>query len=462
MERMKKIVLILFFSFSTCSGLFAQTQNVQLADSIFTAPAKRAGAAIIENLGINVTINRFDANIRNIYWAKVTPATWKTNLSKGFETDYDHFTTNWLGHPAHGSLFYNAARSNGYNFWQSIPFTAGGSLVWEYFGETYSASKIDLLTTSFGGIYLGEITNRFTSFFRQKIKNRFLQKTAVSIINPVGQINSLFFKPSVNAAGILPIPLIKGQLATGASFPFGKIKGSTWGPRCYISLSLLHGDLFKQSEKIYKPFDFFILKTWLNFASKGRDSIFFNVSSHAAILAKHLNKNSVLSLSQHYDYLASDVYKIGSLAITGDYTLRYYWHPDTYIAGAARAGVILFGSSKSDIVNFIYHSTDPEFLRDYVYGNGFAGEAEFLFKTKRFGKLIGNINRWIIYTDSDTKGKEDLVLLIFDYDYPLGRKFNIGLQANYYKRLAHYNDYPAFRHIKNDYYEFKALINLQF
>lgn len=459
---MKSFTLI-FLSLLVCrSVIFGQLGTKPLNDSILPKVIKRPWVASIENLGINIFINRFDANIRNIFWAKVTPATWERNLAMGFQTDYDNFTVNWLGHPVHGSLFYNAARSNGYNYWQSIPFTVGGSLLWEYFGETYYASKIDLLTTSFGGIYLGEMTHRIAEVFQLKIKKPLLKTTFTTIINPVSQINSLLIKGKKQLNSNTLNPLIKGQLAIGGSYPFGKINGNIWGARGYMSLSLIYGDLFNKTKKAYKPFDFFNLKTWANFSFKGKDSIFFNISSNAALLVRHLNKNAVLSLSQHYDCLASDVYKIGSLALTGDYSFQHHWHPDNYIMGSVKAGVILFGSSKSDIVNFIYHSSDPEFQRDYVFGNGFTGEAEVLFKTKKFGKFIGNVNRWIIYTDSDTKGVEDLLLLVLDYDYPVWQKFNIGLQANYYKRLAHYNAYSDFRHIKNDYYEFKALISLTF
>jgi Domain of unknown function (DUF3943) len=461
---MKRVILLFTFLliFFYQTPVLGQVEIYKMADTLPKHTLKRPWAAAVENLGINVLINRYDANIRNIWWAKVSPASWKVNLKAGFQRDYDHFTTNWLGHPTNGSWFYNAARSNGYNYWQSIPFTVGGSLVWEYFGETYNASEIDLFTTSFGGIYLGEMTHRFSEAIRYKVKNRVLKHTLMSLLNPAAQLNSLFFKDYLRPYDSTLNPLIRTHIAFGGSYPFGHIGENPFGARGYLGVSLVYGELFKDNKKHYKPFDFFIFKTWAHYSIRGKDSVFFNISSQAPLLVKHLSKDALISLSQHYDNMASDVYKIGSLAVTGDYSFRHTWHPRNSIIGSVRAGLILFGSSKSDIVKFIYHSDDPEFQRDYVYGKGITGEIDVLFRTEKFGRLTGTFNRWLIFTDRDTKGVEDLMLLIVDYTYPIWRKLNLGVQVNYYKRLARYDNYPAFQHINVGYYDIKTLVGFTF
>ena len=52
--------------------------------------------------------------------------------------DDNMFSTNMFAHPYHGNLYFNAARSSGYSYWQSIPYAFGGSFMWEYFGETHN------------------------------------------------------------------------------------------------------------------------------------------------------------------------------------------------------------------------------------------------------------------------------------------------------------------------------------
>ncbi|MCG6961018.1 DUF3943 domain-containing protein, partial [bacterium BMS3Abin03] len=52
-------------------------------------------------------------------WAKVSFDTWWRNISHGWEYDGDNFETNNFAHPYHGALFFNAGRTNGYDFWES-------------------------------------------------------------------------------------------------------------------------------------------------------------------------------------------------------------------------------------------------------------------------------------------------------------------------------------------------------
>lgn len=464
MKLVKRIKLLFTFLCAVVyqTLLFGQVETKGLQDTTPFKVQKRFWAASITNLATNVIINRYDADIRNIHWAKVTPTHWKANLKAGFQPDYDHFTTNWLGHPTHGSFFYNAARSNGYNYWQSIPFTLAGSLVWEYFGETYNASEIDLFTTSFGGIYMGEMTHRFSEAIRYRVKNRVLKQTAITILNPASQFNGLFFKKNKRIYSDTVHAPIRSQLAFGGSYPFGQVGDNPFGARGYLSYSIIYGELFRKDQKPYKPFDFFVFKTWVTYSIKGKDSLFFNISSYAPLLVKHLSKNSVISLSQHYDNLASDVYKIGSLAVTGDYSFRHNWNSKNTLTACVKAGIIPFGSSKSDIVKYIYHSEDPEFQRDYVYGKGFTGGIDISLRTQKYGKFMCNFDRWVIFTDRDAKGVEDLMMLIVDYDYPIWRKLGLGLQFNYYKRLARYEKYANFQNINNHYYEIKTLVGLTF
>jgi hypothetical protein len=459
---MKIIILLLFFIITHQSLVFGQLEPRHLNDSFPQKIIKRPWGASLENLGVNILINRYDADIRNAHWAKVTPKNWITNLQTGFKTDYDHFSTNWFGHPLHGSLFYNAARNNGYNYWQSVPFTIAGSMMWEYFGETYSASEIDLFTTSFGGTYLGEMTHRLAKTLKYKIKNPALRFVATTLLNPMAKINGLFYKDSLDNDNVTFYPPIKSQISLGVNYPIGRVGDNPFGPRASFNYSLMYGDLFKEGKKPYQPFDFFVFKTWANFSFRGDDSIFFNISSHAPLLIKRIGNNTVFSISQHYDFLESDVYKIGSLAFTGDYSFQHYWQRNNYIMGSVKAGFILFGSSKSNIMKILYHSDDPEFLRDYVYGNGYTTEAEVLFKTRKFGKIMGDINHWVIYTNRDAEGVENIILLIIDYDIPIWKKMNIGIQFNYYKRIAQYKNVPNFEHVNSDYSELKVLASWTF
>ena len=62
-----------------------------------------------------------------------------------------------------GSIYYNSARANGYNYYVSSVFAFGGSLTWELFMETEPPSTNDIISTTVSGIFLGEITHRLSS-----------------------------------------------------------------------------------------------------------------------------------------------------------------------------------------------------------------------------------------------------------------------------------------------------------
>ncbi|HEY9704880.1 MAG TPA: DUF3943 domain-containing protein, partial [Allocoleopsis sp.] len=265
----RSLFIVLFCLLITPSvvGQLRHDEKVDTILPIFNKIPKKPWTAAGEIMIMNILINRLDANIRNVYWAKVTPTTWKNNLKIGFQTDWDHFTTNWLGHPVHGSLFFNAARSNGYNYWGSLPFTVGGSLVWEYFGETQYASEIDLFTTTMGGMYVGELTHRLTDLFKRKIsnKNKLLKNVAITALNPMGKLNSVLNKNYDGYNNYTPNVDLKYQFMFGSAYSLGKIGDDIKGFKGFVNLSMIYGDIFNHVSKPYNPFDFFILRTWLDF-----------------------------------------------------------------------------------------------------------------------------------------------------------------------------------------------------
>ena len=98
-----------------------------------------------------------------VNWTKVSWDTWRKNLREGFNYDGDNFLTNYFSHPYHGSLYYNAGRTNGYDFWQSSIYAFIGSGVWEMFGETFRPSFNDLVNTTVNGINFGETLFRLSA-----------------------------------------------------------------------------------------------------------------------------------------------------------------------------------------------------------------------------------------------------------------------------------------------------------
>jgi hypothetical protein len=142
----------------------------------------------------NIFIWSFDRYGSNADFAKISPATWKYNLQKGWEWDVDRFGINFIGHPYSGTISFNAGRSNGYNYFQSFAFAVGGSLMWEYFGENTRPSYNDIVNTPVNGAFSGEILYRLSSNIlddRTKGMQRFSRELLAGLIDPMRGVNRL-------------------------------------------------------------------------------------------------------------------------------------------------------------------------------------------------------------------------------------------------------------------------------
>ena len=133
------------------------------ADSTMALPVeKRYWQAAAEATGINIGVQLFDRYALNSDFAQTTLRTLKRNFTDGMVWDNDFFITNMFAHPYHGNLYFNAARTNGLSFWESAPYALGGSLMWEFLGETEPPAINDVIATSCGGMAIGEMAHRLS------------------------------------------------------------------------------------------------------------------------------------------------------------------------------------------------------------------------------------------------------------------------------------------------------------
>ncbi|HVW15997.1 MAG TPA: DUF3943 domain-containing protein [Mucilaginibacter sp.] len=152
-------------------------------------PQKRFGRAAME-LGLGEVVPWvIDDYVTRQDWANISFKTMGNNLRpSSWAWDNDQFQTNEIGHPFHGSIFYNAFRSNGYSFWQSAPAAFAGSYLWETFGETQAPSINDFITTGFGGVMLGEVSHRMA--------NKLTNNRTHGFKRQAGEVFALLINPS--------------------------------------------------------------------------------------------------------------------------------------------------------------------------------------------------------------------------------------------------------------------------
>ena len=463
---MKKVLYILAL-FLVAHFIDVTAQN----DTIEVVSRDTSGRSLIKPVYsialFNIMVNRIDVHISNKDWAKVSPSTWWTNIKRGFMTDGDQFSTNWFGHPMHGAWFYNSARSSGLNYWQSLPYVAGGSLMWEYLGEIEPASEIDFYTTTLGGAYMGEVVYRFSDYFYNYPfkKNRKLYKVVAGIVNPYAGLNKLIFGYDIPATSASEIP-VSAQFYFGTTHPFNMWVPDMKSTGTFIDLELTYGSLLDREVTKFGPFDYFTLKSWINFSRSNLSAkSYYNLTSHAILygtkLSNERNRMDLISISQHYDFIHNDLFKIGSVVLTGDLWMHRKIG-DVRMLASVKAGVVLFGSGSSEMVPNQYPDIFPEFGRDYIYGQGLMAESELVIIFRKWGTVISDYNYFRIYSREAPTGIENLQLYRLRYLYPLTHHFTMGVQYDLYKRDASYYSIRSSRQLRNNHSEVRFLVGYSF
>lgn len=85
---------------------------------------------------------------------------------RGYSYDTNGFDTNFIRHPAAGTTYYWAARSNRWTILESLAAAIVASTFWEYIGELRERASInDIIVTPLTGLVLGELTMQLGAFF---------------------------------------------------------------------------------------------------------------------------------------------------------------------------------------------------------------------------------------------------------------------------------------------------------
>ncbi len=153
---------------------------------------------------------------------------WKENVTTGPQWDHDKDFFNWVAHPYVGATYYIAARKSDFNQFDSFLYSAAmSSFFWEYGIEAFAEipSVQDLIITPVLGAFLGE----YLYFQEQKIienngelfESRFLGKTALIVIDPIGALANLMGFDDENVMGSWNVLLDNDGDIDGLQFTLG-------------------------------------------------------------------------------------------------------------------------------------------------------------------------------------------------------------------------------------------------
>ena len=200
-----------------------------------------------------------DRYVADEEWSRISTRTLGGNVHAGFCYDDDDLLMNQMGHPLHGSAYFNAGRTNGFTFWESTLVATLGSLAWEYGFENTAPSRNDMLNTVLGGSVLGETGFRLSRAVLDNTSTgttRFFRELAGGLVNPVSGVNRLVTGEAWRK-GPNPEDRLPDRLDTEVAAGWARSRGTHHADQGFAALALRWGDPFDSPVK--KPFDSFDL-----------------------------------------------------------------------------------------------------------------------------------------------------------------------------------------------------------
>lgn len=466
-DLMKQKVIILLLTIMCSLPLAAQYSLP--TDSIYAPPLpKRPWRAAIETVGLNVGVWAFDRYVLQEDFAKISIHTIKDNINNGFVWDNDQFSTNLFAHPYHGSLYFNTARSNGMNFWESAPYAFGGSLMWEIAAEREPPALNDLIATTVGGIALGEFTHRMSSLVLDDSKRgfpRFVSEFFGTLISPVRGLNRMISGDmwkvkrkhyKYHNYEKLPVHM---EISSGNRYLASDTRLFKGEHNPYLEFRTVYGDPTDKEND--QPYDY--LAASVTFGLSPNQPIISNVNLLGKLWSTPVKTSSkadiVFGIYQHFNYYDSEEvsdgsglipYKISEAASVGPGIIcrfpnvlpKMNIEQDVFLSG------ILLGGGLTDYYNVID--------RNYNLGSGYSAKSRTIVQLGRlacidFQAQLYQIFTWKGYEDKDLentnplylnaqgdKGNTVFVVLNPVYELSLTKHFKASFEIAYYLRHTHY------------------------
>jgi len=403
---------------------------------------KRPFLAATEVVAVNAVVWIYDRYIRENGTNpgfRIGFNSWEENILNGFEWDDNNFSTNQFAHPYHGNMYFNSARSNGFNYWESIPFAFAGSFMWEYFGEVHHPAMNDWIATSVGGTTLGE------TFYRLSVQisdntatgsERTWRELGATLVNPVRGFTRLvtgdFTRVHANPTDRFPSRQ-NAVYRVGFRTVGEENLWTADTSRVFMELAFAVGDPFEGDRK--KPFDSFEFGMQVNFDDKtglGRAQAVGLLTASPMLQTE--KSEHLIGASQHYDYFNNNAFELGGQSVGGSLLSQMKAGDDFEMRTQLHLNAILMGATKSD-----YRSISG---REYDFGPGLGYKfgGVFLYKGHPF-LVLSHSQNWI-HSINGTSAEHVLSGTRARVDIPLTRGFSIGADYVLYVADRNYRDFP--------------------
>jgi Domain of unknown function (DUF3943) len=396
----------------------------------------------------NVFTWAFDRYILDADYARIGPDTWKHNLQTGLEWDTDRFGMNYFFHPYSGSGYFNAARSNGHSWLESVPFAFGGSLIWEFFGENTLPSYNDLINTTVTGSLLGEMSYRLSSDFlddRTTGSERVFRELFAGLINPSRFVSrflqgkfyrvtseEIYQKEPLNmtfSAGAV-------RVNEGRSFGTGPVGAS-------LGFHLDYGNPFERRSR--KVFDYFKLRADLNLGL-GR-KIIDNIIAQGILFGKNSqpgDPDMLFGAFQHYDYWDNETFELGTIAFGPGIITRLPVSASSNLYVDLHLGIVPLAGNSTEL------GPDTSQTRDYNYGGGAEGKLTATLNLGAWASVTLRGYYYWIHTYVGTPGDNFVGILKPSIAIRLAGNLSLGFEQLVYYSDRYLKDLPDVHEVRTE------------
>jgi hypothetical protein len=321
---------LIFLYAITAGTVFADEVNVMAVPTNNLEPKKEIEVKreanksyiipAVEIVGFDFFLNQFNRHFSGVSDYDSNFSTIRKNLTSSWKDDKDPFNVNQLGHPYQGSIYHGFARSTGLSYWESLGYTLAGSAFWEIAGEKLPPSRNDMISTGFGGSFLGEALFRMSSLVLERggSSPSIWRETGAAIISPSAGFNRVAMGDRFNAVFASNDPAYYSRLQFGLSNTISGNPGTTDEIKrndAQLDFILGYGLPGKPGYTYTRPFDYFVFQSTASSAN-----VFENLMTRGLLFGTDYqigdNYRGIWGLYGSYDYISPQTFRISSTALS--------------------------------------------------------------------------------------------------------------------------------------------------
>jgi hypothetical protein len=405
-------------------------------------PPRRPFWAIAEVFGVSLLFEGINLAFKpadeKIYY-KTYPKIWWNNISYGFEWDDNTFMINQWGHAYQGSAYFNAGRANGLSFWESAPLAGIGALSWEYLAERHKPSFNDLITTTLGGMALGEALHRSAWLIRDTRdtgKSRMTREIIAAFFDPITGINrfidrdalKVVEKPPQYVPSALVAAFDLGLLWRGEDLSFLDASGEP-----FLQASIAYGTLAEGRSK--EPFDAFDVS--LRMAGGGGAISEMRADGRLAgtPLGGTQGKPSRHTLHfralMGYEYENNSAYQFGGQDFSAAFTSVWRFNPAWRLVTNVEGGFLVLGA-----IDSLYVGGED---RQYDFGPGLSYGGGMALTRQGHTILRANYSSVWLHAVDGAQADHWTQNLRLDLLVPINKRVGLGTTGEFIRRKSYYN-----------------------